>query len=98
MGLTVYFLIKSMGVTLEAEGSTLTVKFPWQTIHYIPIHSQLGWQNTGVELKAGQVVKYSIAGAVSPGFLQDIDMHSERMREYKLGQITKDDFDKMHPN
>jgi hypothetical protein len=97
MGLIVYFIIKSMGVTLEAEGSTLTVKFPWQTIHYIPIHSQVGWQNTGVELEAGRVVKYSIAGAASPGFLQDIDIHSERMREYKLGRITKADFDKNVP-
>jgi hypothetical protein len=97
MGLIVFFLIKSIGVTLEAEGSTLTVKFPWQTIHYIPIHSQVGWQNTGVELKAGRVVKYSIAGAASPGFLQDIDIHSERMREYKLGRITKADFDKNVP-
>jgi hypothetical protein len=84
IGLAVYYLSKSMGVTLEAEGSSLPIKLPGQTIHYIPIHSQLGWQNTGIELKAEQKVKYSIAGAVSPGYLQDIDIRSAQLRGYKL--------------
>jgi hypothetical protein len=71
-GLTVYFLSKSMDITIQIEGSSLTIKLPGQTIHYIPIHSQLGWQNTGIELKEGQKIQYSITGGcvswVSPGY------------------------------
>ena len=91
IGLAVYYLSKSMGVTLEIEGNALTIKLPGQTIHYIPIHSQLGWQNTGIELKAGQKVQYSIAGAVSPGYLQDIHIRSAQLRGYKLGQHEFDE-------
>src|SRR5262245_17826816 len=38
MVLTVYYLSKLMGVAFETEGSSLTIKLPGQTIHYIPIH------------------------------------------------------------
>lgn len=84
VGLAVYYVSKSIGVTFETEGSTFSVKLPGQTVYYFPIHSQQGWQNTGIKLKADQTFKYSITGSVSPGYLQDIDERSRKLREYRM--------------
>lgn len=83
VGLTAYYVFKSIGVTFEAEESTLTIKLPGQTVHYFPIHSQWGWQNTGITLKPDQPFKYSLTGYVSPGSLQDIDLRNLQLREFK---------------
>jgi len=85
VGLAGYYVSKWMGITLEPEGGTLSLKLPGQTVYYFPISSQQGWQNTGIKLKAGQPFKYSISGYVSPGFLQDID---ERIKQLKLHKMT----------
>lgn len=83
VGLGVYYFSRSIGVTFETEGDTLSIKLPGQTVYYFPITSQQGWQNTGILLKEGQRFRYWITGSVSPGYLQDIDELSARLREFK---------------
>jgi hypothetical protein len=62
----------------------LTIKFPGQTVYYFPIHSQWSWQNTGISLKHGQKFRYALAGYVSPGYLQDLDLLLSELRKHKL--------------
>ena len=84
VGLTAYYVAKLSGVTFEQEGTALTIKFPGQTVYYFPIHSQWSWQNTGISLKRGQKFRYALAGYVSPGYLQDLDLLLSELRQYKL--------------
>jgi hypothetical protein len=91
ISLGTYYLAQAIGITFENEGNSFTIKLPSSTIYYFPIHSQSGWQNTGIKLKKDQQFKYGITGSVNPGYLQNIDQRSRNLREYKLKDVPYSD-------
>jgi hypothetical protein len=86
-----YYLSQAIGVTFETEGNSFTVKLPGATVYYFPIHSQSGWQNTGIILKKDQQFKYAITGSVNLGYLQNIDQRSRNLRIFKLKGVPYKD-------
>lgn len=93
-----YYVLRSLFV-VEYTGSGIQIKLPGQTVYYLPIYSQISWQNTEIVLKKGERVSIELSGQVSPGELQNIEelrKHMESFHEWQDAGARPEEWAKVH--